>query len=80
MAKVVKTGIDRDKNRMYFIKGNAVWSAPMKRKGMKAKGKRVKEATFSADLDYSKNMYYVDGAGDVASTPRARGRKKAKKK
>ena len=81
MPKLVRTGIKRDKERMYYIKDGAVWSTPMKRKGKKVAGKKTKEVKFAdkGDLDYGKNMYFVDGAGDVAYVPRGR-KKKAKSK
>jgi hypothetical protein len=77
--KLVKTGIKRDKDHMYYIKAGAVWAAPMKRKGKKA-GKKTKVVQFCkpGEMDYSKNIYFVDKQGDVAVA--ARGRKKAAKK
>jgi hypothetical protein len=75
--KLIKTGIKRDKNLMYYIKEGAVWSVPRKRPGVK-KGKKAKVLQFAKkdELDYSKNIYFVDKAGDVAVA--TRGRKKSR--
>jgi hypothetical protein len=74
--KLFKTKIQRDKDHMYYIKDGAIWAAPMKRAGKKG-GRKVKIEQFTAPgtLDYSKNMYFIDGDGDVASVPRGRKKK-----
>jgi hypothetical protein len=81
--KLLLLKIKRDPQRMYYVKNGAVWSVPRKRPGVKKGQKRV-ENKFgtSADLDYSKNIYFVDKAGDLCVAPRAKrgGKKKAKSK
>jgi hypothetical protein len=78
--KIFKTGIKRDSRHMYFVKNGAVYAVPMKRKGVR-KGAKVKLKQFADknELDYGKNMYFVDKDGDVAMVARGR-KKKAKKK
>jgi hypothetical protein len=78
--KLYKTRIERDKDHMYYIKAGAIWAAPMKRKGKKTSSKKVKIVQFAGadDLDYSKNLYFIDKDGDVAFA--TRGRKKTAKK
>jgi hypothetical protein len=77
--KLYKTGIKRDKDHMYYIKAGAIWAAPMKRKGVKG-GRKIKIEQFAKadELDYSKNLYFIDKDGDVACA--VRGRKKTAKK
>ena len=71
--RTIKLGIERDSNFMYYIKNGAVWRVPRKRPG-KPKGKKEKVQQFTGKdgLDYSKNLYYLDGKGDVVVAPRGR--------
>lgn len=81
--KLLLLKIKRDPQRMYYVKNGAVWSVPRKRPGVKAKGQKRVEVKFGAkaDLDYSKNIYFVDKAGDLCVAARAKrgGKKKSKK-
>jgi len=79
MAIYARLGIKRDNDFMYFIKDGAVWRVPRKRPGVAAKGKKEKVAQFAGkgELDYSSNLYYIDGKGNVVASPRGK-RKKAK--
>jgi hypothetical protein len=78
--KLVKLKIRRQPGFMYYIKDGGVWSVPMKRKGVKAKGRKQKVVQFAkkGDLDLSSSIYFLDKDGDVAVAPR--GRRKAKRK
>jgi hypothetical protein len=77
--KLVKTGIKRDNDLMYYIKGGDVWATPRKKPGQ-PKGKATKVASTGIELDYSKYLYFVDGDGDVARKERQVGGSKRKKK
>ena len=80
--KIAKTGIKRDNDLMYYIKGGDVWATPRKKPGQ-PKGKAAKVAAAGVDMDYSKFLYYLDSDGDVARQARQVGgskRKKGKKK
>lgn len=77
MAKVIaRTGIKRDSKHLYYVKGGAVWQAP--RKGSSGKRKIVAKWGSPSDMDYSRNIYFVDKAGNVACAPRksSKGRRK----
>ena len=76
--KIAKTGIKRDNDMMYYIKGGDVWSVPRKKPGQ-PKGKAVKAASPGIELDYSKYLYFVDSDGDVARQARQVGGSKRKK-
>jgi hypothetical protein len=75
--KIVKLGITRDPDLMYYIKGGDVWASPRKQPG-KPKGKPQKIASTGIELDYSKYLYFVDGDGDVARKERASGGSRSK--
>lgn len=79
--KLARLGIKRDNDRMYYIKDGAVWSVPRKKPGKTTKGKKQKVAQFAAkgSLDYSKQIYFLDKAGDVAAAPRPSRKKKTKR-
>ena len=76
--KIVKTGIKRDNDLMYYIKGGDVWATPRKKPGQ-PKGKATKIASTGIDLDYTKYLYFVDADGDVARQDRQVGGSKRKK-
>ena len=76
--KIAKTGIKRDNDLMYYIKGGDVWATPRKKPGQ-PKGKAAKVAAAGVDMDYSKYLYYLDGDGDVARKERQVGGSKRKK-
>src|SRR5687767_15703962 len=67
--KIAKTGIKRDNDLMYYIKGGDVWATPRK-KPNQPKGKAQKVAAAGIEMDYSKYLYYLDGDGDVARKER----------
>src|SRR3954468_25026103 len=75
--KIAKTGIKRDNNLMYYIKGGDVWATPRKKPGQ-PKGKAQKVAAAGIEMDYSKYLYYLDGDGDVARKERQVGGSKRK--
>ena len=77
--KLVKTGIKRDNDLMYYIKGGDVWATPRKKPGQ-PKGKAAKVAAAGVEMDYSKYLYYLDGDGDVARKERQVGGSKRKSK
>src|SRR5215510_5719803 len=77
--KIAKTGIKRDNDLMYYIKGGDVWATPRKKPGQ-PKGKAQKIATAGIEMDYSKYLYYLDGDGDVARKERQVGGSKRKSK
>src|SRR5678816_4591203 len=76
--KIFKTGIKRDNDLMYYIKGGDVWATPRKKPGQ-PKGKASKVANAGIEMDYSKYLYYLDGDGDVARKERQVGGSKRKK-
>ena len=75
--KIAKTGIKRDNDLMYYIKGGDVWATPRKKPGQ-PKGKAQKVAAAGIEMDYSKYLYYLDGDGDVARKERQVGGSKRK--
>ena len=77
--KIAKTGIKRDNDLMYYIKGGDVWATPRKKPGQ-PKGKAQKVAAAGIEMDYSKYLYYLDGDGDVARKERQVGGSKRKSK
>jgi hypothetical protein len=77
--KIFKTGIKRDNDLMYYIKGGDVWATPRKKPGQ-PKGKAQKVAAAGIEMDYSKYLYYLDGDGDVARKERQVGGSKRKSK
>ena len=77
--KIAKTGIKRDNDLMYYIKGGDVWATPRKKPGQ-PKGKAAKVAAAGVDMDYSKYLYYLDSDGDVARQARQVGGSKRKSK
>jgi hypothetical protein len=75
--KVAKTGVKREKDFMYYIKGGAVWKVPRKQPGMpKGKSEKVVDAGVAQDFAY---IYFLDKDGDVARAKRAIGGQKRKK-
>ncbi|MBA3453169.1 MAG: hypothetical protein H0T42_08755 [Deltaproteobacteria bacterium] len=76
--KIAKTGIKRDNDLMYYIKGGDVWATPRKKPGQ-PKGKAAKVAAAGVEMDYSKFLYYLDSDGDVARQARQVGGSKRKK-
>src|SRR3954464_14513269 len=76
--KIAKTGIKRDNDLMYYIKGGDVWATPRKKPGQ-PEGKAAKVAAAGIEMDYSKYLYYLDGDGDVARKERQVGGSKRKK-
>ncbi len=77
--KIFKTGIKRDNDLMYYIKGGDVWATPRKKPGQ-PKGKAQKVANAGIEMDYSKYLYYLDADGDVARKERQVGGSKRKSK
>lgn len=75
--KVARVGLRRDNNFLYYVRADGnVWRSPRKKPGSKAKGKKEKVASTAVDLDYSRNIYFVDSDGDVASKPRKNAKKR----
>jgi len=77
--KIFKSGIKRDNDLMYYIKGGDVWATPRKKPGQ-PKGKAQKVANAGIEMDYSKYLYYLDADGDVARKERQVGGSKRKSK
>jgi hypothetical protein len=76
--KLVKLGIKRDNDLMYYISKGDVYAVPRKKPGQ-PKGKAQKVASGGIELDYSKYLYYLDGDGDIARKERQVGGSKRKK-
>ena len=75
--KVARTGVKREKDFMYYIKGGAVWKVPRKQPGVsKGKPEKVLDAGVNQDFNY---IYFLDKDGDVARAKRAVGGQKRKK-
>lgn len=77
--KIFKTGIKRDNDLMYYIKGGDVWATPRKKPGQ-PKGKAQRVAPAGIEMDYSKYLYYLDADGDIARKERQVGGSKRKTK
>jgi hypothetical protein len=73
--KIARLGIERDNDLMYFIKGGDVWAVPRKQPG-KPKGKQRKVADGGIEMDYSKYIYFLDSAGDIARSKRKNAKKR----
>ena len=78
--KIARVGIQRDPGFLYYLKDGDVWRSPMKRPGMKAKGKAERVASVGARVDFSTSIAYLDSDGDIATKPRANAKKSGKKK
>ena len=77
--KLLKTGIKRDNDLMYYIKKGDVYATPRKKPGQpKGKPQLIHQA--GIDMDYSKYLYYLDGDGDIARKERQVGGSKRKSK
>ena len=76
--KLVKTGIKRDKDTLYWVGADGVYGKRRKMPGV-ADGKKQKVADHDLKLDYSKYLYFVDKDGDVARKERQVGGSKRKK-
>jgi topoisomerase IA-like protein len=80
---IAKTGVQRDKGLIYYIKGGDVWGSPLKKPNM-PKGKAQKIANTNVQLDYANFMYYVstdkNGELTVERTGRQVGGSKRKAK
>jgi hypothetical protein len=70
--KIARLGIERDNDKMYYIKNGDVWAVPRKQKGQ-PKGRAEKVAATGIELDYSRYIYFLDKDGDVARKERALG-------
>lgn len=70
--KIARLGIERDNDKMYYIKDGDVWAVPRKQKGQ-PKGKAEKIAPVGLAMDYSRYLYFLDSDGDVARKERALG-------
>src|SRR4051812_5873410 len=75
--KLVKTGIKRDKDTLYWVGADGVYGKRRKMPGM-PDGKKLKVAPHDITLDYSKYLYFVDKDGDVARKERQVGGSKRK--
>lgn len=71
MAKerIASTGLKRDPDLMYYIKGGDVWAVPRKRPG-KPKGRASRVLALGIKLDYSKYLYYLNDRLDVMRSRR----------
>lgn len=82
MAKKVfaKLGLKRDGDTLLFIRDGAVYSAPRKKPGVRAKGRQKLLTRFAGkgEMDYSSYLYFIDKKGDVIQMSRPK--RKAKKK
>lgn len=67
--KVARLGIGHDSSRLYYIKGNDVWSVPRPDSGQ-PQAKATKVAVVGSKMDYDAYVYFLDGDGDLARRPR----------
>jgi hypothetical protein len=67
--RITSTGIRRDPDLMYYIKGGDVWASPRKKPG-KAKGKARRVLELGLTLDYSRFLYYLDDKLNVMRSRR----------
>ena len=77
--KVARTGVELDRNFIYYVKGGDVWRTPRKKPG-EPKGQAELVAEAGVEQDFSSFMYFVDKDGDISSTRRSVGGQKRKKK
>jgi len=75
--KLVRTGIKRDKDTLYWVGADGVYGKRRKMPGM-PDGKKLKVAPHEVELDYSKYLYFVDKDGDIARKERQVGGSKRK--
>jgi hypothetical protein len=68
--KVCKTGITREEDLMYYIKGGDVWATPRKKAG-EAKGEARLVFAAGIEMDYGRYLYFLDGDNDIARKERA---------
>ncbi|GEM_PF-352269 len=75
--KLVKLGVKREKNHLYYIgKDGNVWAAPMARAGKKGgKAKKVADAGVKKEEGF---LYFLDKNGDVAMASISRGSEREK--
>jgi hypothetical protein len=69
MAELVeKLGVKRESGRLYYIRGNEIWSSPMKSAGG-GKAEMVKKGTFTREAGY---LYFLDSDGNVSRSKMAK--------
>ena len=79
--KVAKLGITREKDMMYYLKGDdnlVVWATPRKKPGSTTKGKaqKIQDGGVAREAGY---LYFIDGDGDISRAKRQVGGSKRKK-
>lgn len=68
-GKLVRLGIRRDENLMYYIAKGDVWATPRKRPGNSG-GKPFVVAKIGFRMEFEKYLYYLDNDGDIARKAR----------
>jgi len=75
--KVATTGVTRDKDFMYFVKGGDVWRVRRRMPNVpKGHPEKVVTAKIETDANY---IYFLDRMGDVSRAKRLIGGQKRKK-
>ena len=64
-GKLVRLGITRSEDFLYYVAKGDVWATPKKRPG-KPGGKPFIVAKVGFTMDFERYLYYLDGDGDVA--------------
>ena len=77
--KVVRLGIKRDTDYLYYISGSSLCRKRRKQPGVPI-GREEKVAALDVELDRQNFIYFLDKDGDVARAKRAVGGQKRKKK
>lgn len=82
MARVIaRTKVKRDNSKfIYYIKDGAVMQAPRRNSKGRGKKKIVAKWGTKRDMDYSKNIYFLDRQGNVAAATRRNSSGKRRKK
>jgi hypothetical protein len=70
-GKVLRTGIRRDDDYLYYVSKGDVWRTPKVRPG-KPKGAPEKLTSVGIEMEIARYIYYIDQDGDIARIPRKR--------
>jgi hypothetical protein len=67
--KIVKLGIARDPDLLYFIRDGDVWAVPRRKPGQPPEPER-KIADGAVEMDMTRYLYFLDEDGDLARVER----------
>ncbi|HEY0253178.1 MAG TPA: hypothetical protein VGC41_16705, partial [Kofleriaceae bacterium] len=67
---IQKTGITRDEDFMYYVKGQEIWRVGRRKPGSSSQAPAESVCAITVPLDLTKFLYYVNEAGDLAAKRR----------